>query len=100
MSETEAPRRRSGGRAAKMAARSASPTEDERAVRPGLTGGHYSPLTEAECRQVYEAALWLLAEVGMGDPIEEFVEVVAASGGSIDDTGRLRIPRNLSLIHI
>ncbi len=95
MSETKAPRRRSGGRAAKMAARQASPTEDERAVRPGLTGGHYSPLTETECRQVYEAALWLLAEVGMGDPIEEFVEVVTAASGSVDDAGRLRFPRNL-----
>lgn len=95
MDETESPRRRAGGRAAKLAARRDNPAENKRPVRPGLTGGRYLPLTEADCRQVYEAALWLLSEVGMGDPIQEFVEVVVAAGGTVDSTGRLLFPRNL-----
>ncbi|MEE2768913.1 MAG: trimethylamine methyltransferase family protein [Actinomycetota bacterium] len=95
MSDTDTPRRRGGGRAARVAARQANPAEDKKAVRPGLPGGRYSPLSEAECREVYETALWLLSEVGMGDPIEEFIEVVTAGGGGLDNTGRLRFPRNL-----
>ena len=50
---------RAGGRAARVAARAAGPTEDEKAVRPGLAGGRYQPLTDSECRTVYDTALTL-----------------------------------------
>ena len=91
----EVPRRRSGGRAARIAARAAGPTEDERAVRPGYPGGRYAPLTESDCAQVYEAALCLLEDIGMAGAVEEFVEVVTAAGGRLDEDERLLFPRSV-----
>ena len=86
-------RRRAGGRAARVAARAAGPTADERAVRPGFRGGAYTPLTESDMQRVYETALTLIDEVGMGDPIPEFIEAVTGAGGHLDDKGRLHYPR-------
>ena len=93
---TEAPaRRRSGGRSGRIAARQAAPAADERPVRPGLPGGRFAPLTEPEMQQIFETALNLLEQVGMGSPIEEFVEAVGAAGGRVDEAGRLRYPRGV-----
>ena len=39
---------RAGGRAARVAARAAGPPVEERAVRPGFSGGAYKPLSEDE----------------------------------------------------
>ena len=88
-------RRRAGGRAARVAARAAGPTADERAVRPGFKGGAYSPLTESDMQRVYDTALDLIEQVGMGDPIPEFVEAVTEAGGHLDDNGRLHYPRSV-----
>ena len=88
-------RRRAGGRAARVAARAAGPTADERAVRPGFEGGAYSPLTESDMQRVYETALDLIEEVGMGDPIPEFVDAVTGAGGHVDGSGRLHYPRGV-----
>ena len=46
-------------------------------------------------QQVYETALALLEDVGMGSPIEEFVDVVTATGGHVDDDERLHYPRGV-----
>ena len=88
-------RRRSGGRAGRIAARQAPLEVDERPVRPGLPGGRFAPLKEADLRQVYDTALALLEDIGMGSPVEEFIEVVTAAGGHVDDDGRLRYPRGV-----
>ncbi len=88
-------RRRSGGRAGRIAARQAPLEVDVRPVRPGLPGGKFAPLSESDMQQVYEAALGLLEDVGMGSPIEEFVDVVTAAGGHVDDAERLRYPRGV-----
>ncbi|MDH3499676.1 MAG: trimethylamine methyltransferase family protein [Acidimicrobiia bacterium] len=90
---SQAERRRAGGRSARIAARAAGPSQDERAVRPGLGAGAFSPLTESDMHRIYGAALGLLEELGMGDPIPDFIEAVTAAGGSVDDAGRLRYPR-------
>ncbi|MXW69683.1 MAG: methyltransferase, partial [Acidimicrobiia bacterium] len=87
--------RRSGGRAARVAARAAGLKKSERPVRPGMTGGAYRPLTDSQMQDVVDAALELLEEVGMGDPIPEFIEAVTAAGGWVDDGGRLRFPSSL-----
>ena len=84
--------RRSGGRAARVAARAAGLKKSERPVRPGMLGGAYRPLTDSQMQDVFEASLELLEEVGMGDPIPEFTEAVTAAGGWVDDDGRLRFP--------
>ena len=87
-------RRRAGGRAARVAARAAAPGEDDRAVHPGQSGGRYQPLTDSECRTVYDTALTLLEEYGIGGPIPEFIDVVVPAGGRLDDD-RLHFPRAL-----
>ena len=88
-------RRRAGGRAARVAARRAGPTEDERAVRPGQSGGAYRPLTESDMERVYDAALELVEDLGMGDPIPEFIEAVTGAGGHLDGNNRLHYPRSV-----
>lgn len=88
-------RRRAGGRAARVAARAAGPSADERAVRPGFEGGAFTPLTGSDTQRVYDTALELLEEVGMGDPIPEFVEAVTGAGGHLDEKNRLHYPRDV-----
>nr|MDE0502405.1 trimethylamine methyltransferase family protein [bacterium] len=87
--------RRSGGRAARVAARAAGLKKSERPVRPGMTGGAYRPLTDSQMQDIFDAALELLEEVGMGDPIPEFIEAVTEAGGWVDDDGRLHFPSSL-----
>ena len=95
MAEGAGGRRRSGGRASRIAARQAPLEVDVRPVRPGLPGGRLAPLTETDMQQVYDAAVALLSDLGMGSPIEEFIEVVTAAGGHVDDAGRLRYPKGV-----
>ena len=95
MAEGAGGRRRSGGRASRIAARQAPLELDVRPVRPGLPGGRFAPLTETDMQKVYDAALALLSDLGMGSPIEEFIEVVTAAGGRVDDAGRLRYPKGV-----
>ncbi len=92
--------RRSGGRAARVALRQAPLEAEARAVRPGMTGGRYKPLTERECADVVDAALGLLADLGMGEATPEIREVVVSAGGLIDKHDRLRFPRDLVLLAI
>ncbi len=93
MTEEEPRRRRTGGRSGRIAARQAPLHVDARPVRPGLPGGLFKPLTEADMQQVYDAAIDLLERLGMGSPIPEFVEVVTDAGGWMDDAGRLHYPK-------
>ena len=91
----DAPRRRSGGRAARIANRQAPLEVDLRPVRPGLPGGRYAPLTDRNMQDVYDTALALLEDLGMGSPVPEFVQVVTEAGGRVDEHGRLRYPKGL-----
>ncbi len=90
---TEEPRRRAGGRAARVAARVAPRPEAERPIRPGMVGGGDAPLSESELQAIYDAALGLLEDLGMGQPIPDFVRVVTEAGGHVDDAGRLHYPQ-------
>jgi trimethylamine--corrinoid protein Co-methyltransferase len=60
-----------------------------------MVGGRYRPLSDHDVDRIVGAALDLLENVGMGDPIPTFVEVVTGAGGRVDDDGRLRFPRAL-----
>lgn len=86
---------RRGGREARKAARAAGPTIADRPVWPGMTGGAYRPLTDSNMTDIYETALDLLENLGMGSPIPRFCEVVTEAGGTVGDDGRLRYPRRL-----
>lgn len=87
--------RRSGGRAARVALRKAPLEKDARAVWPGIEGGKFKPLSDNECAEVFEAALTMLEELGMGQATPEFIKIVTAAGGRMDEHDRLRFPRDL-----
>jgi trimethylamine---corrinoid protein Co-methyltransferase len=87
--------KRRGGREARKALRSRVVPMSEAAVRPGMTGGQYKPLKDADMQRIHETALKLLETVGLGTPIPSCVEAVTARGGWINDRGRLCIPRSL-----
>jgi len=94
--ETPSPRgRRAGGRAARVALRSAPLSEDRRPVRPGLSGGQYRPLTEAEVERIHRAALLALEEIGLSQAPPSGVAAMTAAGAIPGDDGRLRFPRAL-----
>ena len=95
MSNEQPRRRRTGGRSGRIAARQAPLGLDDRPVRPGMPGGLYKPLSDADLQQVYDAAIDLLERLGMGSPIPEFIEVVTDAGGWMDEHGRLHYPKAL-----
>lgn len=61
----EPPKRRSGGRTARVAKRAVPPAVNP--APPGQVGGMYRPLTETDLRNIYDTALRLLSELGMGE---------------------------------
>jgi len=98
-SMTEEPRNvrrgggRAGGRSGRMAARAAGPAINPAA--PGQLGGAYRPLSPAEIEAIYDGALTLLAELGMGEAPPALVEAACARGAEVNALGRLAFPRAL-----
>ncbi|MDA7424438.1 trimethylamine methyltransferase family protein [Thalassococcus lentus] len=86
------PSRRSGGRAARVAARSAPLTEETRAVRPGMTGGQLKPLTEADVLRIHRAALKALEEIGISEAPPSGIKILTDAGAILGDDGRIRFP--------
>ncbi|MEL6236509.1 MAG: trimethylamine methyltransferase family protein [Pseudomonadota bacterium] len=87
------PQRRGGGRAARVAARQSAPTQNPAA--PGQRGGRYAPLSDAELYAIYQTALRLLSELGLGEAPPVLVEAALARGARQSDEGRLCFPRDL-----
>lgn len=85
--------RRSGGRAARRASRAAPLSEDLRAIRPGMEGGMYKALTEAQMQQIHEAALEALETIGLADAPQSGVDHLVGAGAILGEDGRIRIPR-------
>jgi len=86
-------RRRGGGRAARRAARADHSAAS--AVRPGLTGGHYKPLSDRDIERIHDAALDILEHTGIGDTIPEVLEYALPGGCVLNDDNRLCFPRAL-----
>jgi len=87
--------RRRGGRAARKAVHDAPTPESDKAVRPGLSGGRYKPLTDADIELIHGAVLDVLEEIGLANAIPSCIELVTGAGGSYTDEGRLLFPRAL-----
>ncbi len=87
--------RRRGGREARKAMRARPIPMAEAAVRPGMVGGQYKPLTERDMQRIHETALDLLEKVGLAQAIPTCVDAMTAKGCTMDGAGRLRIPRAL-----
>ena len=91
---TQAPSR-SGGRAARRAARAAPLAQHLRPVRPGLEGGRYNALTQPQIEQIHRAALEALETIGLADAPPSGVEYLTKAGAVQGDDGRIRFPRAL-----
>ncbi|WP_113911779.1 trimethylamine methyltransferase family protein [Roseovarius dicentrarchi] len=89
------PPRRTGGRAARRAERSAPILANMRSVRPGMEGGRYSPLTDAEVLRIHHTALDALEQIGLADAPPSGVEYLTGAGAILGDDGRIRFPRAL-----
>ncbi|MEM1045545.1 MAG: trimethylamine methyltransferase family protein [Pseudomonadota bacterium] len=87
--------RRAGGRAARKAMRAAPLSDTVRPIRPGLHGGRYKPLDEADLVRINDAALTVLEEIGMADAPQSGIDAMVAAGAVYGDDGRLRYPRAL-----
>ncbi len=87
--------RRSGGRAQRVAERSAPLAENLRPVRAGMPGGQYKPLTEAGIAKIHASALEALEIIGLSQAPPSGVEILTGVGGVLGDDGRIRFPRAL-----
>ena len=86
MSDASLETRRRGGRVARQALRAAPQPEAERAVRPGLEGGRYRPLAEADLARIHGAVLDVLEQIGLGEAIPSTIELITAAGGRMNST--------------
>ncbi|THD85804.1 methyltransferase [Aliigemmobacter aestuarii] len=86
---------RSGGRSARVAARSAPLDEALRPIRAGMPGGQYKPLTDAGVARIHQAALQALEEVGLSNAPASGVEILTGAGAILGEDGRIRFPRAL-----
>ena len=87
--------RRSGGRQARHAQRSAPLAEHMKPVRPGELGGRYQPFSAADVDAVVATVFRILEEVGFKDATPHCIEACTAIGAELGDDGRLRMPRAL-----
>lgn len=87
--------RRSGGRAARRAARAAPLTQDIRPIRPGMEAGYYKPLSEQDIQRIHQTALTALEEIGLADAPQSGIDLMTAAGAILGSDGRLRFPRAL-----
>ncbi len=81
------------GRAARRAARAQS-TGNE-AIRPGLPGGRYRPLTDLDMERVHQAALTILDRTGLADTLDELNDLMLPGGAVLNEHGRICFPRAL-----
>ena len=65
------------------------------AIRPGMQGGQYRPLTETDIEKIQRTALDVLENIGMGNPIPVLVEHALKRGCRMNEHGRLCFPRGL-----
>ena len=68
-----------------MAVRQAGPETNP--APPGPVGGSYKPLTEAGLRAIYDTALRLLEELGMGEVPKRFEELALSKGAHLNAAG-------------
>ena len=86
---------RRGGREARHALRAAPLAANQRPVWPGMEGGLYRPLKNADIQRIHRAALDVLAEVGMADAPPLGVEILTNAGAKIESNGRITFSHGL-----
>jgi trimethylamine--corrinoid protein Co-methyltransferase len=94
MTQTEAPRAaRSGGRNARRSARASALPDNMRPIRPGMEGGTFKPLSDADVLKIHEAALEALETIGLADAPQSGIDYMVKAGAILGEDGRLRFPR-------
>jgi trimethylamine--corrinoid protein Co-methyltransferase len=66
-----------------------------RSIRPGMDGGRYNPLTDAEVLRIHHTALDALEQIGLADAPASGVAYLTGAGAILGDDGRIRFPRAL-----
>jgi trimethylamine--corrinoid protein Co-methyltransferase len=87
--------RRSGGRASRVAERSAPLADNLRPVRAGMPGGLYKPLNDAAIAKIHASALEALEVIGLSQAPPSGVKILTEAGAIQGDDGRIRFPRAL-----
>ncbi|MFA3915435.1 trimethylamine methyltransferase family protein [Ruegeria hyattellae] len=86
---------RSGGRAARRAARATALPDHLRPIRPGMEGGTLKALSQQDVEKIHHTALDALEQIGLADAPPSGVEYLTKAGCILGDDGRLRFPRAL-----
>ncbi len=89
-------RKRTGGRAARRSARaSGAGSGPTTAIWPGVEGGRYAPLTDAEIEMIDQTAMRILEEIGLKGATKTCIDTICAAGGTVTEDGRLLLPEAL-----
>jgi trimethylamine--corrinoid protein Co-methyltransferase len=73
-----------------------SESESAPPIRPGLEGGQYKPLSEADILRIHEAALTVLERTGAQIVASECRDILQTAGAIVDPTlNRVYFPREL-----
>ena len=78
---------RRSGRAARLAQRAAPPATNP--APPGQKGGLYRPLGDSDMQDIFDTALRLLAELGMGEVPQRLWDDLTAAGAHDLGNGRI-----------
>ncbi len=87
------PKSRRSGRKARLKARAAPPKVNP--AQPGQKGGAYAPLTTTEMQAIFETALRLLAELGMGEVPDRLAQDLLKAGAPDQGNGRIGLPATM-----
>jgi len=60
-----------------------------------MSGGQYRPLLAADMARIIDAAFDVLARVGVGDGIPQFLDAASAAGCTVTERGRVLLSRSL-----
>ncbi|WP_299923419.1 trimethylamine methyltransferase family protein [uncultured Pelagimonas sp.] len=87
------PKTRRAGRKARLQARAAPPKVNPAA--PGQIGGAYTPLSATEMQAIFQTALRLLAELGMGEVPDRLAQDLLKAGAQDLGNGRIGLPETM-----
>jgi trimethylamine--corrinoid protein Co-methyltransferase len=87
--------KRSGGRKARRAIRSAPLADNIKPVHPGETGGQYRPLSDGDVTAIEANMFRILDEIGFADASPHCIETCVGFGAQLGNDGRLRMPRDV-----
>lgn len=84
---------RRSGRKSRLAKAAAPPAINP--APPGQRGGRYKPLTQSDMHAIYQTALRLLSDLGMGEVPDRLARMFLAHGAQRLSDGRISFPTEL-----